>query len=593
MIQHPPRGPAWLSWLFVALWWGVIYYTVPVSRDIREWMVETVTETHWVYRTFGFKGRETFTLIVYAFAALVSLTGLVVLLRNRHRLRWSQWPWVIGVTAFLAWNAARLGRRSPEEAIHFIEYGVLSVLAFRALAHRVRDTSVYLSALILAALAGTGDEMIQWLNPSRQWDFADIGMNTQAALAGIAFLWGGLRPDYIAGAWTRAGARTAAALASAWSLVLIFCYGNTPGFIQKYAPRVSFVKPYSKNWEEMVEYGHAIVHPDGPRFKSRLPLAAFQSMDRARSAEAAAILQGEDPQHNEQYKAFLEQKYPSYRDPFLYEMRVHLFRRDRYMLKFMQAFNDLKAWGAIAVGEERILREFFPRLHAAGAPAPAGEIERAQTLAFVNEYVSEIATLVDTNGWTGRLVKGDLSSASRFAPATLRDQEAKEAAGDLSGLWIPEDWGPSQVKKRLAGLADQPVRQEAAAHRTLRDGQLFRIRELLAAQKTLDERDRMVRQAEWAYRENQILELLAPETLKAMQALPQSSVYSTLPRHFSEAWKQSLRASFDPALPYFSPVGESLVTRFGYGQIVAILLFGPALLWGIAWTRKPAPRQLP
>lgn len=589
MIQHPPRGPAWLSWLFVLLWWGVIYYTVPVSRDIREWMVETVTEAHWVYRTFGFKGRETFTLIVYAFAAVVTLAGLVPLLRRRREIRWTQWAWLLGVGVFLAWSAARLGRKAPEEAIHFIEYGVLSVLAFRAVAHRVRDTSACLSAAMIAGLAGTGDEMIQWISPERSWDFRDIWLNTQAALAGVAMLWGGLRPAYVTRAWSAGGARLAAWMATAWAMVLGFCYANTPALIARYAPHVPWVKPFSKNWEEMVEYGHRH-EVDGLVYQSRLSGEAFAEQDRARGREAADILAKENPWDSATYKVFLEQRYPSTRDPYLYELRVRLFRRDKYMLKYMRDYNDIRRWAQIAVREQAILAAAFPAALEIPPQADPGELVRAARIAFGTEYLSPLGDLMSTNAFVHvHRPQTDAVFVSRFNLAELMAGE--KALREFTG-WLPADLGPRQVQRKLSELvaSGAGLGGEAAAHKYLRDAQLYRLREYYHAQANAEERDRHERHAEWAHRENHILEAQAPVMMSRFATF--APFETTLPRRFDAEWNQALRGDFDGSRPYRSPVGESLITGFSLPAIWALLAAGPAVLHGIALRRRRSQERV-
>ena len=75
----------------------------------------------------------------------------------------------------------------PEEAVHFLEYGVLGVLLYRVFEDRVPDPTVYVAATLTGLLVGTVDEIIQWLVPGRFWDFRDIVLNGGAvALVQIA-----------------------------------------------------------------------------------------------------------------------------------------------------------------------------------------------------------------------------------------------------------------------------------------------------------------------------------------------------------------------------------------------------------------------
>jgi hypothetical protein len=69
---------------------------------------------------------------------------------------------------------------SPEEKIHFIEYGVVGLLAYESFRR-------YWVALLFVAAAGWIDEGIQALLPSRYYDLRDVAFNAAAgALALLA-----------------------------------------------------------------------------------------------------------------------------------------------------------------------------------------------------------------------------------------------------------------------------------------------------------------------------------------------------------------------------------------------------------------------
>jgi len=85
-----------------------------------------------------------------------------------------------------ATGALVLGLEVPEERIHFLEYGVLAVLARRALDGRWRPAGVYLGAWLLTSAAGWGDELIQGVVPSRVYDMRDVVVNSVAALVALA-----------------------------------------------------------------------------------------------------------------------------------------------------------------------------------------------------------------------------------------------------------------------------------------------------------------------------------------------------------------------------------------------------------------------
>ena len=74
----------------------------------------------------------------------------------------------------------------PEERVHLVQYGLLAVLVTRwrraggvVESQRWRLHGV---AWVLVAVAGVGDEMIQWWLPDRVGDLRDVALNAWAAL---------------------------------------------------------------------------------------------------------------------------------------------------------------------------------------------------------------------------------------------------------------------------------------------------------------------------------------------------------------------------------------------------------------------------
>ena len=74
---------------------------------------------------------------------------------------------------------------SPEEKLHFVEYGVVGVLAFFASPLQWPERRRVVAAALFTGAAGWLDEGIQALLPSRYYDLRDVGFN---ALAGVMAL---------------------------------------------------------------------------------------------------------------------------------------------------------------------------------------------------------------------------------------------------------------------------------------------------------------------------------------------------------------------------------------------------------------------
>lgn len=67
---------------------------------------------------------------------------------------------------------------SPEEKIHFIEYGVVGLLAYESFRR-------YWIAAVFVAAAGWVDEGIQALLPSRYYDLRDVAFNAAAGVLAL------------------------------------------------------------------------------------------------------------------------------------------------------------------------------------------------------------------------------------------------------------------------------------------------------------------------------------------------------------------------------------------------------------------------
>jgi hypothetical protein len=83
-------------------------------------------------------------------------------------------------------GAMVLGLSIPEERVHFVQYGLMAVLARRALAWHVGPPRQYLGAFAIAAMAGWVDELIQGVLPNRVYDLRDVAINAVAALLAVA-----------------------------------------------------------------------------------------------------------------------------------------------------------------------------------------------------------------------------------------------------------------------------------------------------------------------------------------------------------------------------------------------------------------------
>lgn len=300
------------AWRMALGWLLLVYVSVPLARPICTYATEQ----------FGRLGLLVILSLGLALPAIA--LGRKLYLIRASRFRWLVYGVCLVVLAGLAW----LRRGRPEELIHLAEYGVLAGLVLQAFGVRIRDLSVFAATLAFCFLAGTVDEIIQWITPGRYWDLADVRLNGVASLLALALIGLVIQPPWIRRGFSLPGARVSLRWTAAWIGLTGLCLLNTPDRARFYTRLLP--EPWYRELQArpMAEYGYLYDLFDVGRFKSRLTGDALLEIDRTRADEFGAILvrEGDDAQ----YADFLVRYSPS-RDPFLHELRVHLFRRDRYV----------------------------------------------------------------------------------------------------------------------------------------------------------------------------------------------------------------------------------------------------------------------
>ena len=360
MFERAPREPEWASWLGVGLWSLLLFALVPIARALEDLVEGTV-------------GRAAF---LYVVLAAFGLGAALVLRRLRDARGVSPIRWlVVGLlTAFYGRMIWQL-RESPVEALHFVLFGVLGLLALRALGHRVRDASAYVGAALIGAGVGIVDEGIQWATPERVWDLRDIGFNFVGAGAVQIAVAAGIRPATFAARPSAASVRRVCGIAAGVTLLMALSLLNTPPRIAAYTARVPGLASLGARPDVMVEYGYLYEDPELGVFRSRLAPAELARTDAERGESAGEIVRA----FAGDAKAFIAH-YTVIRDPFLHEFRVHLFRRDRYLESSSARRPGTRKWRenlTVAHRENGILERYFPvTLRHSGAVFPPDEARR-------------------------------------------------------------------------------------------------------------------------------------------------------------------------------------------------------------------------
>jgi VanZ family protein len=344
MIQAPPQEKHWISWLYVTIWSLVIFITIPFARTI----------VLFVIRDFG---RTTFVYLVIGLVTTTFIASLTYVRRQNLKTR-SSLLWLSVIAIIFIGYTIHL-RKVPVEAVHFLEYGILGFLLFRALAHQTHDYSIYFTAAIIGFLIGTIDESIQWLVPGRYWQLSDIWINVLAVSLVQVGIAKGFRPAFISGPLNCRSLNLMCRFALIAAILMGLSLFNTPVRVVWYAERIPLLAFLKHNDNFMLEYGYLYKDPEIGTFRSRFSPEELKQADGIRAREAAKIIDRYRDRGG--YWAFLSLYTPA-TDPFLHEVRVHLWRRDYYYQNALKNENDQDINVkdiTIAFRENQILEKYF------------------------------------------------------------------------------------------------------------------------------------------------------------------------------------------------------------------------------------------
>jgi hypothetical protein len=159
------------SWLYVLGWVGIIYSTLYIVRPICTFLKETTP----------------FALLVNILCGIVILSVLTVLWRKAGALKFSSYFILAVVLIGYGYGLAAIA--FPEEKIHFIEYGMLAYLIYKALRLDVRDSKAYVLTFLLVSALGWIDEGIQHILPNRYYQIEDVILNSVSGVLGLALVY--------------------------------------------------------------------------------------------------------------------------------------------------------------------------------------------------------------------------------------------------------------------------------------------------------------------------------------------------------------------------------------------------------------------
>lgn len=165
-MRLPDPSPT-RSWLLLAAYVALVYASLPFVRDV----------------VVALRQQQLLGAVVtgvYFLAAVALVYHVVFDVRLSDRIAFI----ALVILAALAGSLV-LGLAIPEERIHFVQYGLMALLARGACAWTMKPRGAFIAALALASAAGYVDELIQGLLPDRVYDLRDVAINAVAALLAL------------------------------------------------------------------------------------------------------------------------------------------------------------------------------------------------------------------------------------------------------------------------------------------------------------------------------------------------------------------------------------------------------------------------
>ena len=343
-INKNINSQEWKSWLWVFLCTIGIYSTIPLARGFQKFVYSTV-------------GKEFFTYAVFAVVFTILITLLYFFLFKLKIKNVSQYIWLFLCAGTCIYFTIQL-RNYPEEAIHLLEYGLLSIFVFKALSHRIRDWSIYISVSCVVLFLGTVDEFIQWMIPQRYWGLEDVKINTLAAIIFQVAIWKGIKPEIISEPVKKASVMLLLGAITLNMIFLGFCLSNTPKAVKSYTS-VSTKLSWLRNEEPMTEYGYKYSDPEIGTSYSRMSLKEIREFDLNNGkAYGKEILNNTHP---DKPLEELFAKYKPQSNVFLYEFSVHLLRRNDNItdLPSIKDLSEKTEISNIVYRENLILEKYF------------------------------------------------------------------------------------------------------------------------------------------------------------------------------------------------------------------------------------------
>ena len=140
----------------------------------------------WIRGTFPGQ----FVLIVGGIGGTLLAAALVAALLRIRTDRARRYGAIVAALAIAVvyswWNAGENPESNAVERFHFLEYGLITWLFYRAWRPH-GDVSIFILPALAGLIVGTAEEWLQWFIPNRVGEIRDIFLNLAAIASGLLF----------------------------------------------------------------------------------------------------------------------------------------------------------------------------------------------------------------------------------------------------------------------------------------------------------------------------------------------------------------------------------------------------------------------
>jgi VanZ family protein len=166
---------------------------------------------------------------IVATGVLASIALALVRIREQRAARYGALAVALAAAAaYAAWNAGPNPESNAVERFHFVQYGLITFLFYRAW-RPIEDWSIFLLPILAGLIVGTVEEWFQWFIPNRIGEMNDVLLNLAAITCGLLFSVGADPPNRISAAF-RPGSLQRMARLGAVALLAFAAFVHTVHF---------------------------------------------------------------------------------------------------------------------------------------------------------------------------------------------------------------------------------------------------------------------------------------------------------------------------------------------------------------------------